>query len=146
VKKHGLGRIVNSALLGAFARAIEAPALDTLIVTLGDEVPKLRDENIRMGAELDVARRIQLMVLPTDAELEGVPDLDIGSHVEPADEVGGDYFDLLYTPGGAKIGIGDVTGLPRLVAAMQAHGYGEALITKLCSENWLRVLDTTWGR
>ena len=71
---------------------------------------KLRDENIRMGAELDVARRIQLMVLPTDAELEGVPDLDIGSHVEPADEVGGDYFDLLYTPGGAKIGIGDVTG------------------------------------
>uniref|UniRef100_UPI00378335EA dipeptidase n=1 Tax=Aestuariivirga sp. TaxID=2650926 RepID=UPI00378335EA len=49
---------------------------------------------------------------------------------------------------GARIpsGIGDVTGLPRLVAAMQAHGYGEALITKLCSENWLRVLDTTWGR
>ena len=71
---------------------------------------KLRDENVRLGAELDVARRIQLMVLPTDAELEGVPDLDIGSHVEPADEVGGDYFDLLYTPGGAKIGIGDVTG------------------------------------
>jgi membrane dipeptidase len=49
---------------------------------------------------------------------------------------------------GARIpsGIGDVTGLPRLVAAMQAHGYGEALITKLCSENWLRVLGTTWGR
>ena len=43
---HGLGRIVNSALLGAFARAIEAPALDTLIVTLRDEVPKLCDENI----------------------------------------------------------------------------------------------------
>jgi len=71
---------------------------------------KLRDENVRMGAELDVARRIQMMVLPTDAELGGIPDLDIGSHVEPADEVGGDYFDVLYTPGGAKIGIGDVTG------------------------------------
>ena len=71
---------------------------------------KLRDENVRMGAELDVARRIQMMVLPTEAELGGIPDLDIGSHVEPADEVGGDYFDVLYTPGGAKIGIGDVTG------------------------------------
>ena len=71
---------------------------------------KLRDENIRMGAELDVARRIQMMVLPTEAELGSIPDLDIGSHVEPADEVGGDYFDVLYTPGGAKIGIGDVTG------------------------------------
>lgn len=71
---------------------------------------KLRDENIRIGAELDVARRIQMMVLPTEAELGSIPDLDIGSHVEPADEVGGDYFDVLYTPGGAKIGIGDVTG------------------------------------
>jgi pyruvate ferredoxin oxidoreductase gamma subunit len=45
-RRHGLGRIVNSALLGAFARAIEAPALGTLIATVSDEVPKLRDENI----------------------------------------------------------------------------------------------------
>jgi pyruvate ferredoxin oxidoreductase gamma subunit len=44
--RHGLGRIVNSALLGAFARAIEAPALDVLIRTLNAEAPKKRDENI----------------------------------------------------------------------------------------------------
>ena len=71
---------------------------------------KLRDENVRMGAELDVARRIQMMVMPTQQELNVIPDLEIASHVEPADEVGGDYYDVLYTPGGAKIGIGDVTG------------------------------------
>jgi phosphoserine phosphatase RsbU/P len=71
---------------------------------------KLKDENVRLGAELDVARRIQMMVLPADSELEGIPDLDIASHVEPADEVGGDYFDVLHTRNGAKIGIGDVTG------------------------------------
>ena len=71
---------------------------------------KLRDENLRLGAELDVARRLQMMVLPTPAELDRIPDLDIASHVEPADEVGGDYYDVLYVPGGAKIGIGDVTG------------------------------------
>ena len=41
-----LGRIVNSALLGAFARAIEAPRLDVLTRTLIDEAPKLHDENI----------------------------------------------------------------------------------------------------
>ena len=41
--------------------------------------------------------------------------------------------------------IGDVTGLPNLIAAMRAHGYGEALITKLASENWLKVLERTWG-
>jgi len=45
-RRHGLGRIVNSALLGAFARAIEAPTLDTLAATVSEEVPKLRDENI----------------------------------------------------------------------------------------------------
>lgn len=71
---------------------------------------KLKDENIRMGAELDVARRIQSMVLPTLAEHDSIPELEIASFVEPADEVGGDYYDVLYTQGRAKIGIGDVTG------------------------------------
>ena len=41
--------------------------------------------------------------------------------------------------------IGDVTGLPRLVEAMSSHGYGEELAKKLCSENWLRVLEQSWG-
>jgi pyruvate ferredoxin oxidoreductase gamma subunit len=45
-RRHGLGRIVNSALLGAFARAIEAPKLEVLTRTLTDEAPKLHDENI----------------------------------------------------------------------------------------------------
>lgn len=45
-RRHGLGRIVNSALLGAFARAVGAPALDILIDTLANEAPKQRDENI----------------------------------------------------------------------------------------------------
>ena len=41
--------------------------------------------------------------------------------------------------------IGDVTGLPNLIAAMRGAGYDEALITKLASENWLKVLERTWG-
>src|SRR6266545_335721 len=45
-RRHGLGRIVNSALLGAFARAIEAPNLEVLTRALTDEAPKLHDENI----------------------------------------------------------------------------------------------------
>jgi membrane dipeptidase len=36
-------------------------------------------------------------------------------------------------------------GLPSLRAAMVEHGYGEALVAKLCHENWLRVLEKTWG-
>ena len=42
-------------------------------------------------------------------------------------------------------GIGDVTGLPRLIDALRAHGYDEALIRKLAWDNWLSVLRRTWG-
>ena len=45
-REHGLGRIVNSALLGALACALGAPALDVLTQVISDEAPKLRDENI----------------------------------------------------------------------------------------------------
>jgi membrane dipeptidase len=41
--------------------------------------------------------------------------------------------------------IGDARGLPRLVEAMRRHGYDEATIRKLCSENWISVLERTWG-
>jgi Pyruvate/2-oxoacid:ferredoxin oxidoreductase gamma subunit len=45
-RRHGLGRIVNSALLGAFARAVSEPDLQVLMDTIGAEAPKLHDENI----------------------------------------------------------------------------------------------------
>lgn len=45
-RRHGLGRIVNSALLGAFARALGAPSLEVLVRTLADEAPQLIDANI----------------------------------------------------------------------------------------------------
>lgn len=43
-------------------------------------------------------------------------------------------------------GIGDVTGLPALQQAMLDHGYGAALMKKLCHDNWLALLDRTWGQ
>jgi len=47
---------------------------------------------------------------------------------------------------GAKIprAIGDVTGLPRLVAALAVRGYDEVALRKITHENWLRVLRKTW--
>lgn len=37
----------------------------------------------------------------------------------------------------------DVAGLPALTKAMQARGYGDALITKICTGNWMSVLRKT---
>lgn len=74
------------------------------------ELNEAMEENLRMGAELQVSRRLQKMVLPTQQELNDIDDLDIACFMEPADEVGGDYYDVLEHDGHVKIGIGDVTG------------------------------------
>jgi predicted ATPase/serine phosphatase RsbU (regulator of sigma subunit)/tRNA A-37 threonylcarbamoyl transferase component Bud32 len=77
-------------------------------ITLLNE--RLKQENLRMSAELDVAKQLQQMVLPKEAELQQVEGLDIAGFMAPADEVGGDYYDVLQHDGQIKIGIGDVTG------------------------------------
>ncbi len=71
---------------------------------------KLKEENLRMGAELDVARQLQQMVLPKPEELEAIENVDIAGYMTPADEVGGDYYDVLHADGLVTMGIGDVTG------------------------------------
>lgn len=71
---------------------------------------RLKQENLRMSAELEVTKRLQQMILPKQEELESIEGLDIAGFMEPADEVGGDYYDVLQQDGKVKIGIGDVTG------------------------------------
>ncbi len=71
---------------------------------------RLQADNVRLKSELDVTKRLQQMILPKSSELESVKGLDIAGYMEPADEVGGDYYDVLNLDGNVKIGIGDVTG------------------------------------
>ncbi|MCT7957791.1 AAA family ATPase [Laspinema palackyanum] len=71
---------------------------------------RLKADNLRMAAELDVTRRLQQMILPKQAELNAISGLDIAGFMEPAEEVGGDYYDVLQYQDRVKIGIGDVTG------------------------------------
>lgn len=71
---------------------------------------RLQSENLRMSAELAVTRQLQQMILPKEQELKQIAGLEIAGFMEPADEVGGDYYDVLQHNGSVKIGIGDVTG------------------------------------
>jgi phosphoserine phosphatase RsbU/P len=71
---------------------------------------RLEADNLRLSAELDVTRKLQQMILPKPEELKVIPNLDISGFMEAADEVGGDYYDILSCQGQVKIGIGDVTG------------------------------------
>ncbi|HEX2135692.1 MAG TPA: dipeptidase [Microvirga sp.] len=43
------------------------------------------------------------------------------------------------------IAIGDARGLPRLVDAMRQRGFDDATLRKICFENWIGVLERTWG-
>ncbi|MEG4205453.1 AAA family ATPase [Microcoleus sp. Pol7_A1] len=71
---------------------------------------KLKAENIRLSAELEVTKRLQQMILPKQSELDKIKGLEIAGYMEPADEVGGDYYDVLAQNDKVKISIGDVTG------------------------------------
>jgi PAS domain S-box-containing protein len=79
-----------------------------------DEISRLHDqlkqENTRMGAELEITQRLQQMMLPRDEDMRKVAGLDISGSMEPAAEVGGDYYDVVCKDGGVVFGIGDVTG------------------------------------
>lgn len=83
----------------------------------------LQKENARLGAEVEVTRQLQQMVLPQEDDLDAINDLDIATYMSPANEVGGDYYDILRYAGGIKIGIGDVTdhGLESGVVMLMAQ-------------------------
>lgn len=87
-------------------RTRELASANAEIAALND---RLKAENLRMGAELDILKQMQQMILPKAEELE-IEGLDIAGFMEPADEVGGDYYDVLQTDGVVTIGMGDVTG------------------------------------
>ncbi len=42
------------------------------------------------------------MVLPNPEELDSIEGIDLAGFMDPADEVGGDYYDVLYTDGVVK--------------------------------------------
>lgn len=96
---------------------------------------RLSSENLRLAAELDVGRRLQTMLLPRAEDLARCPGLEIAAHMEPADEIGGDYYDILPQAEGLRIGIGDVTG----------HGL-ESGVVMLMAQSALRTLTIAGDR
>jgi len=95
-------------------RTQELQERNDMLVQLNEEVAmlnqRLRVENLRMSAELEVTQRLQHMILPKEYELTRIEELDIAGFMKSAEEVGGDYYDVLECGGHIKVGIGDITG------------------------------------
>ncbi|UCD56461.1 MAG: SpoIIE family protein phosphatase, partial [Candidatus Hydrogenedentota bacterium] len=79
---------------------------------MADEVKKIMghiSERERMQRELEVARIIQMTILPD--RVPPYPNLAIATHWQPAEELGGDYYDLIpISERALGIAIGDVSG------------------------------------
>ncbi len=74
-----------------------------------------------MERELSIARRVQSSLLPKDVPF--LAGYDIAARCEPAEFVGGDFYDFIALPDDRWIALlGDVTG----------HGIGSALIAAVC--------------
>ena len=107
-----LGR--RSFYTGMFRDITERKQAEEAIAAAHAEISalnhQLTTENLRLNAEVEVTRQLQQMLLPNEAELEAIASLEIAGFMEPAAEIGGDYYDVLEYNGRVKIGIGDVTG------------------------------------
>src|SRR5688572_22965689 len=86
------------------------------------ERQRLREEKVKRDHDLDVARRIQMGVLPS--ELPTVSGYDLASYAHPAEQTGGDIFDVValendVTPAGPALAV--------LLADATGHGIGPAI-------------------
>lgn len=85
---------------------------------------------LRPDGQMDPATSLDVLARHLDAMLEalGEDGVAIGSDFDGA---------LVPAP------IGDVSGMPALWEALAAKGYGDALIRKIASQNWLDLLART---
>jgi len=80
-----------------------------LIFTIAREQFLERERQSRIELEIKSAREVQQILVPE--ETPAIPGLSIASVYRPAEEVGGDFFQVVALPGGgALIALGDVSG------------------------------------
>jgi serine phosphatase RsbU (regulator of sigma subunit) len=108
------------AIMVVFALSIFAPAMVAEITT---------GRQARLQAELEVAQRIQTKVVPAHPH---IPGFEMACHMRPAEEVGGDYYDVYTLGDHSWILLGDVTG----------HGLSSGLVMLMAQSVLASILHT----
>ena len=94
--------------LGAFQLVGDLEMLAVLVI-LVRRYARSRQEEERLESELEAARAVQSVLIPTD--VPSIPGFAVETVYRPASQVGGDFFQIIPIPaGGALIAIGDVSG------------------------------------
>ncbi len=110
----------------------------------------LTDDQLRAIAETGGVVGLNFATAMLRADGKMLPEVGLGVMLAHLDhmmaQAGVDCVALGSDFDGAVVpaGIGDASGLPHLVEAMERHGYSSDMIEKICFENWMRLLDATW--
>ena len=89
----------------------------------------LRAAHEALWGEMEFAKHIQTALLPN---VLSIPGYNVAARMEPADEVGGDYYDIIRTQHGETwLSIGDVSG----------HGLESGLIMMLTQASIMAVVN-----
>lgn len=117
---------VCEALRSQLSAAIKLSALHARVVSETAMRERLASEQL-LG-EVATARRIQSALCPREL---GVTGFEVAAQLVAADQVGGDYYDVMPAAGGCWVGIGDVTGhglLAGLIMLMIQSSVGTAVL------------------
>jgi membrane dipeptidase len=112
----------------------------------------LTDDQLRAigesGGVVGINFHVGFLRADGDHEAAGTPLSVIAEHAAHVAEVAGvDAVALGSDFDGATIPaeLGDVTGLPAVLDALRAAGFGDGDVEKVAWANWRRVLGVTWG-
>lgn len=123
---------MNNLAIGYIMAYLMTLLLDRFRFALFRKNLKLQDARDALWGEMQIAKKIQTMLLPKKPSIEG---FDISTHMAPADEVGGDYYDIIHASGKDWIVIGDVSG----------HGVPAGLIMMMVQTSVNVVIDHNPG-
>jgi len=124
-KVHGVLAVINRTDGAAFTESDQ-----NLLQALADQASvsvhfaKYREalnEKKRLDYDLSVARRIQAMLLP--AQLPQLPDVEVAAANDPAQQIGGDYYDYIRV---------DEDHLGLIIADVSGKGIGGAIVMSMC--------------
>jgi hypothetical protein len=118
-----LERVTSRDEIGEFAKYFREYI--TEIKTSATALEETRDQ---LWGEMELAKKIQRVLLPAEPVLHGY---DVAVNMTPADEVGGDYYDIINIGGADWIVIGDVSG----------HGVPAGLVMMMLQTSIKTVLN-----
>ncbi|WP_437898158.1 AAA family ATPase [Sorangium sp. So ce124] len=124
----------NAMLYGRLEAASQElrRANENLEALVAERTAELRRLVAELWSEMDLARKIQTVLLPQQSRLK---DYDMAALMTPAESVGGDYYDVVQTGGSSWVLIGDVSG----------HGVTAGL-TMMMVQTAVRTILTTSPR